>query len=74
LPKKLHPRSAVAQRTAGITLDHAAPLYDWLAPLMTRRHQSKNIFHTVLPAQTRSLCAPPGNPIRVDHPVPPNLE
>jgi len=35
LPKKLHPRSAVARRTAGITLDHAAPLYDWLAPLMT---------------------------------------
>ena len=35
MPKKLHPRSAVAQRTAGITLDHAAPLYDWLAPLMT---------------------------------------
>ncbi len=33
--KPLHPRSAVAQRTAGITLDHAAPLYDWLAPLMT---------------------------------------
>ena len=35
MPKKLHPRSPVAQRTAGITLDHAAPLYDWLAPLMT---------------------------------------
>ena len=35
MPKKLHPRSAVARRTAGITLDHAAPLYDWLAPLMT---------------------------------------
>jgi ubiquinone/menaquinone biosynthesis C-methylase UbiE len=33
--KRLHPRSPVAQRTAGITLDHAAPLYDWLAPLMT---------------------------------------
>ena len=33
--KPLHPRSAVARRTAGITLDHAAPLYDWLAPLMT---------------------------------------
>ena len=33
--KKLHPRSAVARRTAGVTLDHAAPLYDWLAPLMT---------------------------------------
>jgi ubiquinone/menaquinone biosynthesis C-methylase UbiE len=30
-----HARSAFAQRTAGITLDHAAPLYDWLAPLMT---------------------------------------
>ena len=35
MAKRLHPRSAVAQRTAGITLDHAAPLYDWLAPLMT---------------------------------------
>ena len=35
MPKRLHSRSAVAQRTAGITLDHAAPLYDWLAPLMT---------------------------------------
>ena len=35
MPKRLHPRSAVARRTAGITLDHAAPLYDWLAPLMT---------------------------------------
>ena len=33
--KPVHPRSAVAQRTAGITLDHAARLYDWLAPLMT---------------------------------------
>ena len=33
--KPLHPRSPVAQRTAGVTLDHAAPLYDWLAPLMT---------------------------------------
>ena len=33
--KRQHPRSAVARQTAGITLDHAAPLYDWLAPLMT---------------------------------------
>ncbi len=33
--KRLHPRSPCARRTAGITLDHAAPLYDWLAPLMT---------------------------------------
>jgi ubiquinone/menaquinone biosynthesis C-methylase UbiE len=35
LSKRLHPRSPVARRTAGITLDHAAPVYDWLAPLMT---------------------------------------
>jgi ubiquinone/menaquinone biosynthesis C-methylase UbiE len=35
LSKRLHSRSPVARRTAGITLDHAAPLYDWLAPLMT---------------------------------------
>ncbi|NCA81769.1 MAG: class I SAM-dependent methyltransferase [Opitutae bacterium] len=35
MAKRLHPRSPIAQRTAGITLDHAAPLYDWLAPLMT---------------------------------------
>lgn len=33
--KRRHLRSPVAQRTAGITLDHAAPLYDWIAPLMT---------------------------------------
>lgn len=33
--KKKHPRSAVAQQTEGVTLDHAAPVYDLLAPLMT---------------------------------------
>ena len=33
--KKRHPRSATAQQTAGITLDHAAKVYDLLAPLMT---------------------------------------
>lgn len=33
--KKQHPRSAVAQRTEGITLDHAAKVYDTLVPLMT---------------------------------------
>lgn len=33
--KKQHPRSACARRTAGVTLDHAAPWYDLLAPLMT---------------------------------------
>ena len=33
--KKQHPRSATAQQTAGVTLDHAAKVYDLLAPLMT---------------------------------------
>ncbi|QHI69594.1 class I SAM-dependent methyltransferase [Tichowtungia aerotolerans] len=33
--KKQHPRSAVARQTEGITLDHAAPVYDLLAPIMT---------------------------------------
>lgn len=28
-------RSACARRTTGVTLDHAAGLYDWLAPVMT---------------------------------------
>ena len=33
--KKQHLRSATAQQTAGVTLDHAAKVYDFLAPLMT---------------------------------------
>ncbi|MDK2857405.1 MAG: hypothetical protein PWQ29_571 [Verrucomicrobiota bacterium] len=33
--KKQHRRSSVAQQTDGITLDHAAPVYDLLVPLMT---------------------------------------
>lgn len=33
--KKQHLRSAVAQQTEGVTLDHAAKVYDTLAPLMT---------------------------------------
>ncbi|MEI7850620.1 MAG: methyltransferase domain-containing protein [Kiritimatiellales bacterium] len=33
--KKQHPRSATAQQTEGVTLDHAAKVYDILAPLMT---------------------------------------
>lgn len=28
-------RSATAQKTAGVTLDHAATVYDWLSPMMT---------------------------------------
>lgn len=44
--KKKHPRSATAQQTEGITLDHAAAVYDFLAPLMTlglERH-----FHRIV--------------------------
>jgi demethylmenaquinone methyltransferase/2-methoxy-6-polyprenyl-1,4-benzoquinol methylase/phosphoethanolamine N-methyltransferase len=33
--KKQHSRSATAQQTDGVTLDHAARVYDILAPLMT---------------------------------------
>jgi ubiquinone/menaquinone biosynthesis C-methylase UbiE len=33
--KKQHARSAVARQTEGVTLDHAARVYDILAPLMT---------------------------------------
>lgn len=33
--KKQHPRSTTAQQTDGVTLDHAAPVYDLLAPVMT---------------------------------------
>jgi demethylmenaquinone methyltransferase/2-methoxy-6-polyprenyl-1,4-benzoquinol methylase/phosphoethanolamine N-methyltransferase len=33
--KKQHVRSATAQQTEGVTLDHAAKVYDTLAPLMT---------------------------------------
>ncbi len=35
MPKKQHPQSATAQKTEGITLDHAAAVYDLLAPIMT---------------------------------------
>ncbi len=45
--KRLHPRSPCAQRTAGITLDHAAPLYDWLAPLMTMGAEQRLHRHVV---------------------------
>ena len=45
--KPRHPRSPVAQRTAGITLDHAAHLYDWLAPLMTLGAECRLHRHVV---------------------------
>lgn len=32
---RIHQRSACALRTTGVTLDHAAAVYDWLAPVMT---------------------------------------
>jgi len=35
MPKRQHLRSATAKRTEGVTLDHAAPIYDLLAPIMT---------------------------------------
>jgi len=47
-PKPQHPRSHCASLTAGITLDHAAPLYDWLAPLMTLGSEARLHRH-VLP-------------------------
>ncbi len=47
-PKPQHRRSHCASRTAGITLDHAAPLYDWLAPLMTLGMETRLHRH-VLP-------------------------
>ena len=44
--KKQHPQSAVAQQTAGITLDHAAPVYDLLAPVMTLGLERR--FHRIV--------------------------
>jgi len=35
MPKKQHLRSATAKQTEGVTLDHAAAVYDLLAPIMT---------------------------------------
>lgn len=34
-------RSPCAQRTEGVTLDHVAPLYDWLAPAMMLGMESR---------------------------------
>jgi len=44
--KKQHPRSAVAQQTEGVTLDHAAKFYDLLAPLMTLGLERR--FHRII--------------------------
>jgi phosphoethanolamine N-methyltransferase len=46
-PKPQHPRSHCASRTGGITLDHAAPLYDWLAPLMTLGSEARLHRHVM---------------------------
>lgn len=50
--KKQHPQSATAQQTEGITLDHAAAVYDLLAPVMTlgleRRYHRIVIDHLAL--------------------------
>lgn len=57
--KKQHPRSAVAQQTEGITLDHAAKVYDTLAPLMTlgleRRYHRIVIQHLALRGDEKIL-------------------
>ena len=44
--KKQHPRSAVARQTDGVTLDHAAPVYDLLAPVMTLGLERR--FHRIV--------------------------
>jgi demethylmenaquinone methyltransferase/2-methoxy-6-polyprenyl-1,4-benzoquinol methylase/phosphoethanolamine N-methyltransferase len=44
--KKQHARSAVAQQTEGVTLDHAAPVYDLLAPIMTLGLERR--FHRIV--------------------------
>jgi len=41
MPSAARTRSACARRTEGVTLDHAAGLYDWLAPLMTLGLESR---------------------------------
>lgn len=42
----MHPRSVVAQQTEGVTLDHAAKVYDLLAPLMTLGLERR--FHRIV--------------------------
>jgi demethylmenaquinone methyltransferase/2-methoxy-6-polyprenyl-1,4-benzoquinol methylase/phosphoethanolamine N-methyltransferase len=46
---KRHSRSATAQQTDGITLDHAAKVYDTFAPLMTLGLERR--FHRIVLAQ-----------------------
>jgi ubiquinone/menaquinone biosynthesis C-methylase UbiE len=46
MPKKKAARSMVAQQTEGITLDHAANVYDLLAPLMTLGLEQR--FHRIV--------------------------
>ena len=46
MPKKQPPRSPTAQQTEGVTLDHAAPIYDLLAPLMTLGLERR--FHRIV--------------------------
>ena len=44
---RTHSRSACAMRTTGVTLDHAAPLYDWLAPMMTLGLEARLHRHVI---------------------------
>jgi len=57
--KKQHAQSEVAQRTEGVTLDHAAAVYDLLAPIMTlgleRRYHRIVIDHLALRGEEQVL-------------------
>ncbi len=59
MPKRQHHRSATARQTEGVTLDHAAPVYDRLAPIMTlgleRRFHRIVIEHLALRGEEQVL-------------------
>ena len=57
-------RSATAKRTAGITLDHAAAVYDWLSPMMTLGSEHRSNRRAM---ERLNLSAPSegGQPMRV---------
>jgi len=46
MPKRQHTRSATAKQTDGVTLDHAAAVYDLLAPIMTLGLEQR--FHHIV--------------------------
>jgi len=40
-------RSPMAEKTAGITLDHAASVYDWLSPMMTMGSERRSNIRAI---------------------------